>query len=268
MQAKLNGIQVSYEVNGPKQAPWVTLVHGFPFSRALWKGQVAALKKDYRVLTYDLRGMGQTSLGKTPQLLEAYVDDLLALLKHLKIERSALGGLSMGGYVALRAYQKAPERFWALGLFDTRADADPDPVKLGRAAGIATVRGKGVKAFVEGMLPRLLAEASFKAKPKVAAGLKAMMLRSKPDGVCNALAAMAGRTDSRSALPDIKVPTLCMVGSLDAVTPPALAEAMQAAIPGAVLAEIPGAGHVSNLEEPVRFNQALGAFLGQARVRA
>jgi pimeloyl-ACP methyl ester carboxylesterase len=253
MNATLNGIKLAYQLDGPKDRPAVVLVHGFPFSRATWKGQVAALKKDFRVLSYDLRGQGQSSLGPAPQPLEAYVDDLIALLEHLKLVRVGLLGLSMGGYIALRAIQRHPERFWALALCDTKSDPDTDEGKLGRAAGIKALRTKGVKAFAEGMLPKLLVD------PKSAAGkgLLKVMLQNKVPGMANALAAMQGRTDTGPALAALTVPALIVVGEKDAITPVAAAEAMKQKCPQAELVVLPNAGHVSNLEAPEAFNAAL-----------
>jgi pimeloyl-ACP methyl ester carboxylesterase len=265
MLARVDGTRIQYELTGPKDAPLVTLVHGFPFSRALWKGQLPALKKKFRVLSYDLRGMGATTLGYTPALLEAYVDDLFGLLNWIGVRRTALVGLSMGGYISLRAIQKAPERVWALGLCDTRAESDPEAARLGRHAGLETLRIKGVRAFVDGMLPKLLSPDTLKRRPAIVAGLRRMMLRSPEKGVANALIALAGRTDSSPHLHEIKVPTLILVGEEDAVTPPELSRSMARAIPKAKLQVLKGAGHCSNLEQPAAFNKALLSFLDRAK---
>jgi 3-oxoadipate enol-lactonase len=257
MRIKLNGILADYKLEGEAGKPAVVLVHGFPFSKEMWKAQAEALKKDYQVLAYDLRGMGQSSLGKAPQLLEAYVDDLFALLDFLKLKKAALAGLSMGGYIALRAMQRDPERFRALLLCDTRSDPDSDEGKLKRAAGIAAIRQKGADAFSRAMLPNLLQDQGAKA-----AGLLRLMLGNKADGMANALAAMAARSDCSASLKEIRVPALVVVGSEDKITPPALAEGMAKAIPGARLAVIPGAGHVSNFDKPAEFNRLMLEFLG------
>lgn len=265
MLARVNGTRIQYELSGPKHAPLVTLVHGFPFSRALWKGQVPVLKKKFRVLSYDLRGMGATTLGHTPALLETYVEDLLGLLDWIGVRRTALVGLSMGGYISLRAVQKAPERVWGLGLCDTRAESDPEAARLGRHAGLETLRIRSVKAFVDGMLPKLLAPATLKRRPAVVKGLRGMMLRTPEKGVANALIALAGRTDSTPHLGAIQCPTLILVGEQDAVTPPELSKAMLKDIPTAKLSVLKGAGHCSNLEQPAAFNKALLAFLERAK---
>jgi len=263
MIARVNGTRVQYDLSGPKTAPLVTLVHGFPFSRALWQGQVPALKKRYRVLSYDLRGLGGTTLGDAPALLERYVDDLFGLLDWVGVRKTALVGLSMGGYLSLRAVQKAPERVWALGLCDTKAEADPEPARLGRHAGLETLRTRGVTAFVDGMLPKLLAPATLKRRPAVVRGLRRMMLRSSEKGTANALVALAGRTDSTPHLKAITAPTLILVGEQDGITPLDQARLLQRGIKDSTLVVFKGAGHCSNLEQPLAFNRALLGFLNK-----
>lgn len=264
MKAKVNSISMDYSLDGPAKARAVVLVHGFPLGRASWKPQVEALKKDFRVLAYDLRGMGRSGLGKAPLLLEQYADDLLALMSRLKLEKAALCGLSMGGYIALRALQKAPERFWALALADTRAEADSDEARLKRAAGIAALRRKGVAAYGAAMLPSLLAPGSLKSNPSLGSSLIRIICANKADGLANALAAMAGRTDSTAALAGFKLPVLVLAGELDKLTPPETAEGMAVRVPGARLELIPNAGHLSNLENPGHFNGVLLEFLKKA----
>jgi len=261
MRIAVNGIEIGYDVAGPEGAPWLVLVHGFPFTRALWEGQVPSLARRHRVLTYDLRGLGESALGPAPQPLEAYVDDLLALMDALGVERAGLAGLSMGGYIALRAVERAPERFRALALCDTRPEADTNEGKLGRAAGIRALHGGAVETFVDGLLPKLL------LRPDAPAGraLRALMLGNAAGGMANALAAMMGRTDTSGALGDFDLPTLVIVGSDDALTPPSAAEAMAARIPGARLEVLAGAGHVSNLEAPEAFTGALLRFFDESR---
>lgn len=256
MRATVNGITVDYEFGGPKKAPWVTLIHGFPFNRAMWKSQVDTLKSTFRVLTYDLRGLGKSTLGKAPQPLEAYVDDLFALMDRLKISKTALCGLSMGGYIALRAIEREPARVSALALCDTRPDADSNEAKLKRAAGIKTLRAKGVPAFCRGMIPNLMLD-----QGKPAKALLKIMQSNKADGMANALVAMQGRSDCTAVLDRIRVPVLVICGMEDKLTPLPLAAAMAASVPGSSRVSIPNAGHVSNLDNPGDFNRALSGFL-------
>jgi len=264
MRAAVNGIELAYDAEGPPGRPWVVLVHGFPFTRATWAAQAAALAKEYRVLTWDLRGLGESSLGPAPQPLESYVDDLLGLMDALGVTRAGLVGLSMGGYLALRAVERAQPRFWALALCDTRSEPDSDEGKLGRAAGIRALHRDGVEPFVRGLLPKLL------LRPEAPAGraLSEIMLRNGAAGMANALAAMQGRTDTTPSLAAIGIPSLVVVGSGDAITPPEVARSLAARIRGARLEVLEDAGHVSNLEAPEAFDAALSAFLRDAVGRA
>lgn len=263
MIQRVNGIDLAYDVHGAADRPWVVLVNGFPFARALWSGQAAALARRYRVLTYDLRGLGESALGPAPQPLEAYVDDFLGLMDALGIERAALGGLSMGGYIALRAVERAPERFWALLLADTRSEADGDAGKLARAAGIKQLHAGGQEEFLRAFLPKLLK----RPDSEVGRWLLELMRSNRPASMANALAAMQGRTDTTPALASFALPTLVLVGRDDTLTPPAASESMAARIPGAELVILEDAGHCSNLEAPAAFNAALAGFLDRAAAR-
>lgn len=264
MFASVNGVDLAYDVQGPPGRPWVVLVHGFPFDRSTWAAQAAALAPEFRVLTWDLRGLGESPLGPAPQPLESYVDDLLGLMDALGADRAGLAGLSMGGYIALRAAEKAPDRFWALALCDSRSEPDTDEAKLARAAGIQALHRDGVEPFVRSLLPKLL------LRPESPAGraLLERMLNQGAAGMANALAAMQGRTDTTAALAAIEVPALVLVGSGDALTPPGVARDLAARIRGARLEVLEGAGHVSNLEAPGAFNDALTGFFRSAASRA
>lgn len=260
-KVKLNGISMQYHLEGPRSARPLVFVHGFPFSLALWKGQEKFFKKNYRVLTFDLRGMGQSALGKAPQPLEAYADDLLALLDKLKLRNPVLCGLSMGGYVAMRSLQKAPERFSGLVLCHTRPDADGDAAKLRRASGIKTIREKGARAFIKGLHPTLMAPETPASKPEIARDLLKIMKENNANGMSNALMAMAARTDSSAFLAEIRIPCLVIAGEKDALMPLEIVEGMAAKIPGSQFICLPEAGHVGNLEAPHIFNAALEEFL-------
>ncbi len=263
MQMRVNGVRLACEVFGEGDRPWVVFVHGFPFSRATWQREARVLATEYRVLTFDLRGLGESELGPVPQPLESYVDDLFALTEGLGIERAALVGLSMGGYISLRAVQRAGERFWALALCDTRAEADSDEGKLGRAAGIRLLHAGGREEFLRGFLPKLL------KRPESEAGrwLMELMRANDPLAMANALAAMQGRTETTAALSTFDLPTLVVVGRDDTLTPLALSQAMAQRIPGAELAILEDAGHVANLEAPAAFDRALGEFLARVAPR-
>src|SRR3972149_4779485 len=143
MKALINGWNTSYNIDGNASGQPVVFIHGFPFSQQMWRSQVAELSRDYRVITYDVRGHGKSEVGDSQFTIEFFVDDLIALLDHLRIEKAVVIGLSMGGYIALRAIERHPERFSALGLCDTRSEADSDEGKVKRSANIKLVKTEG-----------------------------------------------------------------------------------------------------------------------------
>ncbi len=260
----VNGIDVAYQVSGPWGRPWVVLVHGFPFSGAVWAAQVEALESEFQVLSYDLRGLGQSQLGDAPPSIDTYVDDLIALLDRLGIARAGLVGHSLGGYIALRAIERADDRFWSLVLCDTTSDPDDAAGKQGRDAAILALDEHGVEPFVEKLLPRLLAL----PETTTGAALLALMRHSPVAGMKHALSAMRDRSDTTGSLARIAVPVLVIVGDGDVITPPSAARALVAHIGrenrGAILEVLADAGHVSNLEAAAAFDVALLTFLERA----
>ena len=246
------------EAGDPKGLP-VVLLHAFPMSSAMWEPQLDALK-DFRVLAPDLRGFGGSPLT-APWFIEHAVDDVYDTLSSVGVEKAVLVGLSMGGYVALRAVEKNPSRVKALVLCDTRAEADANENKIKRASAVDFVRSRGVAPYVEPFLRDALAPATLTGKPKVVDFLKSIAIKSSPEAVMAALAALAARGDATASLAGIKVPTAVLVGSQDKITPLPLAETMRARIPGAELHLIPDAGHFSNAENPAVFNERLVSFL-------
>jgi pimeloyl-ACP methyl ester carboxylesterase len=234
------------------------MVHGFPFDRRMWRGQMGAFP-DLRLLLPDLRGHGESEAIPPPYTLVDLAEDLRQLLDHLAIERVVLAGLSMGGYVALAFAGRYPERLRALLLLDTHPKADPPDVRRGRAETAARARKEGVAKLAGELTERFVGGRTL--DPDVVALIRQMILDTSVDGMVGSLTAMASRPDSTPILPTIACPTLVLVGTEDNITPPPMAREMHAAIPGAELAEIPGAGHLAPLEAPAAVNATIAAFL-------
>jgi len=250
---------LAYEDSGGS-GPAVVFIHGFPLTGGMWKAQLQAVRGKARAIAFDVRGFGASPAGDGQYLFETFVDDLLGLLDQLKIEKAALCGLSMGGYVALRAAEKAPGRVSGLLLCDTRSDTDSNESKLKRHAAMALVKAKGVAALADAFLPSVLAPGSPGADEA-----RRLTLTNGPIGICGSLLAMATRTDTTESLSKIAVPTSVLVGEKDALTPPELARALAARVPGASCEVIAGASHLSNLDRPEEFNRHLLAFVGKLR---
>ncbi|HYP00019.1 MAG TPA: alpha/beta fold hydrolase [Pyrinomonadaceae bacterium] len=258
--AHVRGIELAYEVSGDG-AP-VVLLHGFPFNRTLWREQVEALRGRYRVVTVDLRGHGETpATSDAPATMEEMAEDIRALLDELQLTRVVLGGLSMGGYVALAFYRLFPARVRALILADTRPQADTDDARHAREETATRALDEGMQVIADTMLPKLLAPETHAERPEIVARVRTMILNTDTRGAASALRGMAVRRDQTELLREINCPVLVVVGSLDAITPPSDAELLQREIPDSRLEIIEGAGHVSNLERRAEFDSALEKFL-------
>jgi 3-oxoadipate enol-lactonase len=257
--ARVRGIGMAYDDSGGSGAALV-LLHGFPFDRSMWRGQAEELGGEFRVVAPDLRGSGETPLGDT-LTIEGMAEDVAALLDELNLGRVVVGGLSMGGYVAFELYRKFSGRVRALVLADTRPQADTVEGRRAREENAQRALKEGMAPIVESMLPKLLSAEARERGGEVLEHVRALMLGMTPEGAAAALCAMAVRRDQTNLLPSINVPSLIVVGSQDAITPPADAEAMSAQIEGSRLVVIEGAGHLSNVEQPEQFNRALVEFL-------
>jgi 3-oxoadipate enol-lactonase len=261
MKLEINGALLNVVESGDPTTLPVTFIHGFPFSHAMWHHQLEPVAREFRAIAFDVRGLGDSEAGDGVITIESHVDDLIAILDSLDVKKTVIVGLSMGGYVALRALQRNPERFCAAILCDTRSDADSNEGRLNRAISIADVKQHGSAAFAEGFLKKLFAPESFQRIPKEVALIRDIISRTPSINIARMLLALAARTDTTDALESVTIPTLIMVGDLDPITPPDAAQAMHERIRGSKLRIIPGAAHMSPLESPAEVNKHLLAFL-------
>ena len=259
MEMFADGIRLHYVQVG--QGIPLLLVHGYPLDHMLWQPQLDQLSDIAQVIAPDLRGFGQSDAPDGIYTMEAYADDLAALLDTLKIERAVVCGLSMGGYIVLAFWKKHASRVRGLILVDTRSGADAPAARQGRLDMAEQVKRHGTKPAADAMLPRVLAETTRQSRPDLIELAHAMMLRQPPAGIIGAQLGMAERPDSTPTLPTINVPTLVVFGDQDVITPAETeGRSLAAAIPGAKLVVIPNAGHLSNLEQPQVFNVAVREF--------
>ncbi|QOV91622.1 alpha/beta fold hydrolase [Humisphaera borealis] len=258
----LNGVDFFYEDRG-KGLPLV-LLHGFPLSHAMWSAQMADLASTCRVIAPDFRGFGK-SQSDQPFTVDSLAADVHGLLKAIGALPCVVAGLSMGGYVALAFARQFANDLKGLVLVDTRADGDSPQAKESRTKTIDLVRKQGPKAIADAMIPRLLAPGADEGRPELARSLRRMIEDNSAKTIEHALIALRDRPDSTPLLPTLKVPTLIVVGDGDQITPPDIAEGMHKAIPGAKLAVIRGAGHMTPIEQPIQVNQALRLFVSKIR---
>lgn len=243
-------MQLAFTDEGP--GPAVVLLHGFPLGRRMWQEQFSQIGSMYRVIAPDLIGHGDSPAPDGDYTIDGMADDVVELLDTLGIDTPVVvGGLSMGGYVALSLVARYPERVRALMLMDTRAAADTPEAAAKREELAQAVMAAGhAGPAIEAMLPRLFAKSTLERRPDLVASLRKLMERNTARGVVGALRALASRPDRRGDLSAIRVPTLVMVGEEDAITTPEEAMGMADAIPGARLEVIPSAGHMAPYENP------------------
>lgn len=253
-------VDLPHSDHGPRSATTVVLLHGFPLDHRMFHFQKQALETaGFRVLIPDLRGAGKAPMGRGPAGMREYAGDVLRMLDRAGVQRFVVAGFSMGGYVALEVARQAGARLAGLALLSTRAEADSDEARAGRAATSEKVRAAGsAQPVADAMLPKMLTPA---APPQLRDEVQQMMLAQRPEGVMLALAAMASRPDSRATLQAVRVPTLILVGADDPVTPPEMSKSMAALVPGAKYQVVPGAAHLLPMEQPEAVNDALVAWL-------
>lgn len=249
--------ELGIDDHGPPEGLPVVFLHAFPLHSGMWDAQRKVLEGRARFVAFDVRGMGRASQAPAGFMLEHVVDDLFEVMDRLSIPAALLCGLSMGGYVALRAAERAPERVRGLLLCDTQSKADDDAAKLRRADAVRTILRDGVAAYADAFLPAALSPHTLVHQPDVVAAARRMILENSPQAVIASLLALATRTDTTASLARIAVPTCVLVGEHDTITSPAVASELAARIPGARSVAIANAGHLSNLENPEAFNDQL-----------
>ncbi|MCS6872384.1 MAG: alpha/beta fold hydrolase [Anaerolineae bacterium] len=253
---------LSYSEQG--QGMPLVLLHGFPFNSSLWRYQVRSLSDAYRVITPDLRGFGQSEAAEGVYEMSLLAQDVLRLLDELRIEKAAIMGHSMGGYVTLALWRLAPQRFSAFGLIASHVWADSEAQQQAREQLIGQVMERGAVAVVEALMPRLFAP-NLNAEEPIQEQARAMMLSAPSTSLTSALRGMMYRPDSSDLLPQIDVPALILCGDSDPIVPPERAEQMARQMPNATLVVIENAAHMPMLEQPQATALAIRNFLNSYR---
>ena len=256
----VNGFDLSYDDVGEGKVP-IILLHGFPFDKSSWEFQLEFLKFKYRLIACDIRGFGKSTDEESPLSIDLFADDLIEFMDNMNIEKAIVCGLSMGGYIALNAERRFPERFEALILCDTQCIADTPEGKKKRYQTMDEIEENGVAEFNEGFIKKVFHKDSFTNKKEVVEQLREVVFANSQHIIVQGLVALAERVETCSSLNEISIPTLIICGREDEVTPLAQSESMHTSIKGSVLKVIENAGHVSNLEHPHEFAQHLSEFL-------
>lgn len=259
MEKNINDLKVF--LSGSNNVKPIVFIHGFPYDHLMWKDQIEYFSKNYLCVSYDIRGLGKSPAGDGQFTMEAFVDDLEKIVDELNLEKPILCGLSMGGYISLRAMERFQNKFSAMILCDTKSEADNNDGKLKRAAAIKQINSGKFDEFIEAFVLNCFGEMFVKDN---STEYKKVVDRSKKNnqiGVKGCLLAMLGRTDTTATLPNIKIPTLVIGGSEDNLTPPDVMMSMADKIPNAKFVLVEKAGHMTPIENPNAVNKAIKDFL-------
>ncbi|WP_180222741.1 alpha/beta fold hydrolase, partial [Streptomyces sp. UH6] len=260
------GVTLDHDDLGPADGVPVLLVHGHPFDRSMWRPQAEALAAaGYRVILPDLRGYGASPVVPGRTTWRDFAEDLAALLRLAGVARAVVVGLSMGGQIAMEFHRLHPERTAALVLADTSPVGESEEGRVLRNTLADRLLAEGMDGYAAEVLDRMIAPRHVTALPEVARHVTGMMRATAPAGAAAALRARAERPDYRASLADARVPVLLLVGAEDTYTPVADAQETHRLIGGSVLAVVPDAGHLPNLEQPKRFTAELLDFLDSRR---
>jgi len=261
MKLTVNDLCVNYTIDGPEGAPFVTMSNSLASNLSMWDPQIAALTSRYRVLRYDTRGHGGTDAPAGPYALDDLTEDLRALWQALGMTRTHFIGLSMGGMIGQIMALKYPQMLQSMVLCDTmsRVPTEAKPMWDER---IHTAETHGMEPLVESTIARWFTE-PFRQQGSPVLDQVRTMIRTTPPrgyaGCCHAIAAL-NLTDR---LKEVTLPTLIIVGEDDPGTPVSASRTIHEQIKGSELVILKSAAHLSNLEQPAAFNQALTTFLAK-----
>jgi 3-oxoadipate enol-lactonase len=245
----VNGIRLAYERRGNGAS--LVLLHGYPLDHHLWDEVLPLLEDTFDVIVPDLRGFGESTTVDSPYTMDDYASDIAGLLDHLGIQKTAIVGHSMGGYVALAFARLFPERVSSLGLVSSQVLADPPDRKEGRYKSAADVAENGIASVVATMTPKFTADENLQSFARIS------LERQQAAGYIGALRAMAERMDSTPLLSSLKVPVVIVHGESDALIPVDRAREVKTALPAAHLVEISRVGHMPMMEAKEKTAQAL-----------
>lgn len=241
--------------------PPVVLLHPFPVNHEFWLPVAESLSSRYRILLPDLRGHGESGVGEGPATMDKHAADIIRVMDDAEVGRAPLIGVSIGGYLLFEFWRNFRGRAAALGLCNTKAQADAPEARAGRLQAANDVLERGNEPFFESMIQKVLAKTTRETRPDLVDGALRMMRKMSPEDVAQVQRGMAARADSVDTLKTINVPTLLITGDEDTMTGVKEAELMRNQIPGSQLRVIPKAGHYSAWEQPNESAKILRQFL-------
>jgi pimeloyl-ACP methyl ester carboxylesterase len=246
-----------------KNLPSLFLLHGFPFDERMWNKNIPILSQNYNCIPYNILKNIETknTIGKI-YTIDTFVEDLVKLIQKKKTSKIILAGLSMGGYIILRALEKYPELCDLVILLNTKPEADSNEQKIKRLEAIEEVQKKGKTNFLKNFLKNTISESSFQNKT-IYSELEKIALSRTSLSIQVAISAIMGRRDTTDFLQKIKQPTLVIAGEHDKLTPASQMKSFSEKIPNSKFILIPNAAHITPYENPDIVNKEFLTFLRQ-----
>ncbi len=262
---RIGDISISYFHRKARTASAKTIIflHGFPFNKNMWRPQLEALPDYIEAFAVDVRGHGNSTSGHGFFSIDVFAKDLRVFMERLNIDQAVLCGISMGGYIALRAYELFPEKISGLILSDTHSKADSNAAKQKRFDSIQAVLSHGRRPFAIGFVENVFASSSIEKYPEAVELIKSSIRRNSISTICATLLALAARSDTSASLYQIEVPALLIRGVQDKITAKQDMLDLANAIPKNSYVEIEDAGHLPNLEDAEKFNSLLQEFIAE-----
>jgi 3-oxoadipate enol-lactonase len=256
-----SGGPISFSVDGPPEAPALLFINSIGTTRELWWRQVAACSSQYRVITYDARGHGRSSVPSGDYSIAQLGEDALSILDELRVPSAHVCGISLGGLTAMWLGVHAPARVRSLTLANTAARIGSEQMWSER---IAFVRQQGMATLAEMTMPRWFTEEFRTREPQTVQQFRSMIETCRPEGYLGCCAALRDE-DLRDAIAAIRCPVLAIAGSADVATPPAALQFIHERIAGSQLVTL-DAAHLTNVEQHQEFNRSLSEFLRSGKV--
>jgi 3-oxoadipate enol-lactonase len=261
MNIEIGGVR--FDVLDEGRGAAIVLLHGFPLAKETWDAQAQTLRGRARVVRFDLRGLGRSSVPPGPYLMETVAGDVAGIMDALGIERAVIAGHSLGGYVAFAFHRMFSERCAGLGIVCSRANAD-DPVAAANRLKLADrAEREGISPIVDAFVPRYFAPAVYEREPELVARARSVIGATDPRGAAAMLRGMATRVASFDLLAEIDVPVGVVAGASDAIATVAEARAIASGVPRGSL-RVLDCGHFPAWETPDELTDALGALLDEA----
>jgi pimeloyl-ACP methyl ester carboxylesterase len=253
MKTNVDETELAWEESGTGTP--LLLIHGLPFQKGMWKPQLSALSKKFRVIAIDLPGFGESGAPRGEASMPAYADLIAAFCNSLRLDSLVLAGHSMGGYIALEFAARHPALLRGLVMVSSRAIADTADVAANRRVMAERLKTEPADFVAEAMLPKMLA--SDNRDLELRRQVRELMNPLRPEGIAHAQLAIATRRDFSAKLREIDTPALVVAGEKDMIAPLEEAGIIAANFRHGRLEVVENAGHMVSWEQPKAVNAAL-----------